>query len=252
MDKTAVRVRESEIAVPSYLVDGGMTMHSARASRPHPILQRRGWWGKKRDCPIAHIHCQRWLLALLLFALAVSPEGGEAASGDPITRALDLTAWVLPTSLATRGEITIAGILRNTSAGPVKLLPKVAYAIGYIRVKASTGDELRRFQGDGIPAIRPPSVADLVTLNPGEDWRMSSSGYLLETQKRDPHTRALVSGLFLDFRDSAFLVPGPGVYEVTVKFGESQEFVRQFEAHFGVSGVWHGDLVSPPVRIEVK
>jgi hypothetical protein len=213
---------------------------------PIIALSRRYWF---------RLRGHRWpgaiLVALVMVCVgwSVSPTGDCAGAGA----ALELTAHVVPANLARREGILVVAIVKNVSKAPVLFLPyKYPFAIGHITLKSLAGEPVQTLRGVEHPLIPPTRATDLVLLQPGEESRLAFSGYLLDTEKPDPDTGRMVSGFFLDFRNSAFLLPGAGSYEITVHFDWSQEVNRQIEATFGVQGLWSDALVSFPVRIEVQ
>jgi hypothetical protein len=60
------------------------------------------------------------------------------------------------------------------------------------------------------------------------------------------------TGLFLDFGDSAILIPGPGRYGIRSGLDHQRDVIEGLSAEFGVADGWHGKVVSPHVEFVVK
>gem|GEM_PF-6173172 len=89
-------------------------------------------------------------------------------------------------------------------------------------------------------------------LQPNEERRILFEGKLEQTtipdMMRQGHPE--VSGIFLNFGNSAIEIPASGNYDLMFELSYSKEASTDAEKQFGFD-VWHGTVKSPPVKIVI-
>ncbi len=190
------------------------------------------------------------VFCILLTPRLVASSDAQANAGV-VTLALSVSAD--RTGLSVGDPIHLVFTLKNVSNATVLFF---ASAEGnwtdYIRLRGVDGIELRDFT-KALVRHRTPSQADFRVFEPGDEWSFNLSAVLQIQTNADYGTPGApdVRGVFLDFGDSAIHIPTPGRYALTGRFQQAQKMVRDLEVWFTLSELWHGELLSEPLDVEM-
>jgi hypothetical protein len=189
------------------------------------------------------------MFVVLVSAITTSPRMGHAMSDG-----LVLEVRCDRSVLKRNDPVLLEGTVRNTSAGPVTFLTRVSpHGTSHVVMRNRLGERLQQFRLiSGLPS--PYDRNDFVVIPPSGQWKTTIRAQVREMTFRDPEKNGhpWVSGLFLDFQNSAIRIPGPGEYDLTMEFQRDEAFLRELEQSVGIQNAWFGHLVSAPVRIEIK
>jgi hypothetical protein len=195
----------------------------------------------------------------VVFAVAlyvvVSVCGVDAGTPEPSDGQPSIRVLVIPDKLVVRegDRIAIGCVIENISRDRVRMLATMKmYAVSNLTLSDPSGNELSAFTSVKLH-IPPLKRADFKDLMPRETIEFPFSARLWRTAivnlGRGPKE---ATGLFLDFGNSAILIPGPGRYELRLVLDHGREVIEGISTEFGVMDVWYGKIVSPPVEFVVK
>lgn len=193
----------------------------------------------------------RLALMMLAFCASFYP---TASGGNGMEQMLAVSVTVSKGHVTVGDRITISGVIKNIASGRiyVEARPR-AYSILHVRMSDSQGKPLKGFR-KVLFDLKPPAADDFVELKPGDEITMSFNATLrqekiLDIEKGERH---FVEGLFLDFENSAILLPGKGKYELAFQIEGGKQYSEEVGRQFGFRSVWYGKAISNPVAVVVK
>lgn len=139
--------------------------------------------------------------------------------------------------------VTLSCALTNKTGREVRILPTRRYGTHWIKATDTRGKLMREILSTIIDWNESLSEDEIVVLKPGEFYTKKLKGMIMRGTRQDVSQRETVEGVFLDFKDSAVLLQGPGVYSMTTTF-ESRGF--------GKRNVWKGFVESKPVTLRIQ
>lgn len=90
---------------------------------------------------------------------------------------------------------------------------------------------------------------DIIFIKPGDSFKTSLSGVYHRSNVFDSDTHQMRDGLWLEFDDSAILVPQKGVYRVTGKFFVDPTWVELISKKPGIV-IWAGEVKSKNIEVQ--
>jgi len=204
--------------------------------------------GASSVCPIF-----RTLIALLVFLVCNNFDLHESR-GDEITSGFKLSLSVDKNHVRQDDEIKITGKIKNVSSSEILLYGRSpVYPTAQIKMFDQKEKPLITYI-KLIPEIEPPRANDIVKLGPGDELTKFFTVKIKRQRIQDVEKggHKFVEGLFLDFNNSAILIPQRGRYNLLFGIECSKEFAEEMERILGFAEIWYGKASSNPVEIVVE
>jgi len=147
-------------------------------------------------------------------------------------------------------QTTITGSIKNISSQNIYVLKRNhPYTFAHMQMFTGIGAPLKTFKLKVFGLI-PVGPSDFTELKPGDTLNMMFSGVLKKKKILDIEKagRVIVEGVFLDFEDSALLIPAPGKYSLKFQYEIEPELQKQWGNEFHLN-LWGGTIVSPTIEI---
>lgn len=189
-----------------------------------------------------------FLLTVLGFAVPLLQNEGTLgiAMDQPSSGVIEAIIKLDKTTCRIGDTVNLSCSLTNKTKRELKILPTRRYAVHWLRVVSADGKPMREILSVIIDWNESLAADEIVVLKPNESYTRRLTGRAVQGKQRDLSHAEKIDGTFLDFKDSAVLLAGPGIYSISLRF-ESKDSKGATSQE-----VWEGSVESVPVVLRIE